>query len=101
MSGVLDRYASRVQLRQPWRWRGQIVESLGQTIESIGPVASIGECCEIEDRLGTRHLAEVVGFRGSSVLSMPLRTAENVRFGDAIYALGAGPEISIGDGVIG
>ncbi len=101
MSGVLDRYASRVQLRQPWRWRGQVVESLGQTIESIGPVASIGECCEIEDRQGTRHLAEVVGFRGSSVLSMPLMTAENVRFGDAIYALGAGPEITVGDGVIG
>jgi flagellum-specific ATP synthase len=101
VSGVLDRYASRVQSRQPWRWRGQIVESLGQTIESIGPVASVGECCEIEDRLGTRHLAEVIGFRGSSVLAMPLKTAEGVRFGDAIYALGARPEITVGDGVIG
>jgi flagellum-specific ATP synthase len=101
MSGILDRYESRVQSRQPWRWRGQIVESLGQTIESIGPVASIGECCEIEDRQGTKHLAEVIGFRGSSVLAMPLKTAEGVRFGDAIYALGAGPEITVGDGMIG
>jgi flagellum-specific ATP synthase len=101
MSGVLDRYVSRVQLRQPWRWRGQIVESVGQTIESIGPVASVGECCEIEDHQGARHLAEVVGFRGSSVLAMPLKATGGVRFGDSIYALGRGPQITVGDGVIG
>jgi flagellum-specific ATP synthase len=101
VSGVLDRYACRVQSRQPWRWRGQVVESLGQTIESIGPVASVGECCEIEDRLGGKHLAEVIGFRRSCVLAMPLKTAEGVRFGDAIYALGAGPEITVGDGLMG
>jgi flagellum-specific ATP synthase len=101
VSGILDRYLSRVLSRQPWRWRGRIVESVGQTIESIGPVASVGECCEIEDRLGTTHLAEVIGFRGSSVIAMPLKTAEGVRYGDAIYALGVGPEITVGDGVIG
>ncbi len=37
---------------QPWRWRGQVIESVGQTIESAGPPASVGECCEIEDRAG-------------------------------------------------
>ncbi len=101
MSGILDHYAARMQSRNPWRWRGQIVESRGQTIESVGPVSSVGECCEIEDRSGTKHLAEVIGFRGSSVLAMPLKTAEGIRFGDAIYALGADPEIAVGDGMIG
>ncbi len=101
MIGVLDRYVARLQSRQPWRWRGQIVESIGQTIESIGPVASVGECCEIEDRTGTRHLAEVIGFRGSSVLAMPLKTADGVRYGDPVYALGGGPEITVGEGMIG
>ena len=38
---------------QPWRWRGQVLESVGQTIESAGPLASVGECCEIRGSRGT------------------------------------------------
>jgi hypothetical protein len=26
----------------------------GQTIESVGPLASVGECCEIQDQFGRR-----------------------------------------------
>jgi flagellum-specific ATP synthase len=100
MTGSLDRYIARVQTQQPWRWRGHVVESIGQTIESIGPVASVGECCEIESA-GATHLAEVIGFRGSNVLVMPLKTADGIRFGDAIYALGERPAIAVGEGVIG
>lgn len=101
MSGVLDRYLSHLQTQQPWRWRGQVVESIGYTIESAGPVASVGECCEIEDRDGAKHLAEVIGFRGSRVISMPLMTTDGVRFGDGVTALGRGPEVIVGEGVIG
>ena len=32
--------------------------------------------------MGTLHLAEVIGFRGSNVLSMPVETTEGIRFGD-------------------
>jgi hypothetical protein len=41
------------QRGQPWRWRGQVLESVGQTIESSGPLASVGECCEILDQFGS------------------------------------------------
>jgi flagellum-specific ATP synthase len=101
VNGNLDRYLSRVQTLQPWRWHGQVVESIGHTIESAGPVASVGECCEIEDRDGESHLAEVIGFRGSRVISMPLTTTDGVRFGDAVTALGCGPEVIVGEGAIG
>jgi len=101
VSEILNRYAFRVQTMQPWRWRGTVVESIGHTIQSAGPVASVGECCEISDRTGARHLAEVIGFRGSKVVSMPLRTTEGVRFGDAVTALGTGPEVVVGDSVVG
>jgi flagellum-specific ATP synthase len=101
VSEILEPYVSRLRTQQPWRWRGHVVESIGQTLESVGPVASVGECCEIEDGLGERHLAEVIGFRGSNVLTMPLKTVDGVRFGDAIDALGVRPGISVGDGVIG
>jgi hypothetical protein len=101
VSGILDRYTTLVHTMQPWRWRGQVVESIGHTIESAGPVASVGECCEIEDRLGTKHRAEVIGFRGARVISMPMRTTDGVRFGDSVTALGCGPEVIVGEGVIG
>ena len=101
MSGTLDRHTARVHTVQPWRWSGQVVESIGHTIESAGPVASVGECCEIEDRLGIKHRAEVIGFRGARVISMPMKTTDGVRFGDSVTALGCGPEVIVGEGMIG
>ena len=101
MSELLDRYFLRLRSAQPWRWHGQVVESIGHTIESAGPVASVGECCEIEDGQGEKHLAEVIGFRGSHVISMPLMTTEGVRFGDAVTGLGIRPAVQVGPGMIG
>jgi flagellum-specific ATP synthase len=101
MSGILDRYTARARTMQPWRWHGRVVESIGHTIESTGPVASVGECCEIEDRMGMKHRAEIIGFRGARVISMPMKTTDGVRFGDSVTALGCGPEVIVGDGVIG
>jgi flagellum-specific ATP synthase len=101
MSALLGRYFSSLQRLQPWRWSGQVVESVGQTIESNGPLASVGECCEIIDRYGLPHLAEVIGFRGSNVLSMPVETTEGIRFGDAVAALGYGPGIEVGPALMG
>jgi len=101
MTALLERYFSRLECRQPWRWRGQVLESVGQTIESAGPPVSVGECCEIEDHMGRSHLAEVIGFRSSNVLSMPLETTEGVRFGDPVWALGTIPEIEVGPALLG
>ena len=101
MTPLLGRYFARLERCQPWRWRGQVVESVGQTIESAGPLASVGECCEIEGRSGRAHLAEVIGFRGSNVLSMPLETTDGIRFGDTVAALGVTPEIEVGPALMG
>jgi flagellum-specific ATP synthase len=101
VTALLGRYFTRLERGQPWRWRGQVLESVGQTIESAGPLASVGECCEIEDQSGRSHLAEVIGFRGSNVLSMPVETTEGVRYGDAVLALGVTPEIEVGQALMG
>ena len=97
----LDNYRRRLLRRQTWRWRGQVLEAVGQTIESAGPNSSVGECCEIIDRFGRHHLAEVIGFRGSTVLSMPVNSPEGIRYGDAVEALGALPEIEVGPALMG
>ena len=101
MTSRLGRYFARLERGQPWRWRGQVLESIGQTIESSGPLASVGECCEIEDRFGNFHQAEVIGFRGSHVVSMPVETTEGIRFGNVVSALGVNPEIEVGPSLIG
>jgi flagellum-specific ATP synthase len=98
---MLGRYFARLHRGQPWRWRGQVLESVSQTIESSGPLASVGECCEILDQFGKPHLAEVIGFRGANLLSMPVETTEGIRFGDVVAALGVTPEIEVGPALMG
>ena len=101
MTELLGRYFTRLDRRQPWRWQGKVLQSVGQTIESAGPLASVGECCEIRGRDGRLHLAEVIGFRGSNLLSMPVETSEGIRFGDTVSSFGAGPEIDVGPALMG
>ncbi len=98
---VLATYFSRLGQRPAWRWRGQVVEASAQTIESQGPLASVGELCEIVDGAGERHLAEVIGFHGRHVLSMPLGTSDGIRFGDPVTALGMTPQMEVGEALIG
>ncbi len=48
-----------------------------------------------------RMRAEVIGFRGSNVLSMPVETTEGIRYGDIVAALGVHPEIEVGPALMG
>jgi flagellum-specific ATP synthase len=101
MTALLERYFTWLDGRQAWLWRGRVLESVGQTIESSGPLASVGECCEIVDQMGKTHPGEVIGFRGSNVLSMPVESSEGIRYGDAITALGRHPDMEVGPELAG
>lgn len=98
---LLGTYFSRLKQRSALRWRGRVIEAVGSTIESSGPLASIGEICEIVDLAGVRHLAEVIGFRGSNVLSMPVESADGIRYGDPVEGLGIAPHLEVGADLIG
>jgi flagellum-specific ATP synthase len=98
---LLATYFTRLKQRPALRWRGRVLEAVGQTIESAGPLCSVGECCEIVDGAGERHLAEVIGFRGSNVVSMPVESSDGIRYGDPVEALGATPHLEVGDQLIG
>lgn len=97
----LSAYFTWLATRPAWRWRGRVVEATGQTVESEGPFCTVGECCEIVDEIGDRHAAEVIGFRGSHVLSMPLETMNGIRYGDPVDALGALPQMGMGGQLTG
>jgi flagellum-specific ATP synthase len=97
----LTPYFERLAARPAWRWHGRVVEANGQTVESEGPLCSVGECCEIMDARGERHEAEVIGFRGPHVLAMPLQTTEGIRYGDALSALGVAPQMALSEQMTG
>jgi len=94
---ILAPYFTRLARGASWRWTGRVIEANGQTVESVGPLCSVGECCEIVDARGRRHLGEVIGFRGRNVLAMPLGTTRGIRYGDALAATGVTPGIAVGD----
>ncbi len=98
---LLGTYFTRLRQRPAWQWRGRVVEAAGPTIESVGPLCSVGECCEIVDGQGRRHAGEVIGFREDRVLSMPLDSTEGIRYGDQVSGLGITPHIEVGEQLIG
>lgn len=97
----LGPYFAQLATRPAWRWSGKVVEANGQTVESEGPLCSVGECCEIVDSDRQRHRAEVIGFRGRHVLAMPLEATQGIRYGDAVLAMGVTPGIAVGEAMEG
>lgn len=69
----LARRMDRVVAARPIAVYGKIVDVVGLTIEATGPPMHIGDLCYIRPHSnGDVVPAEVVGFRGSRILLMPL-----------------------------
>ncbi|MDV2885274.1 flagellar protein export ATPase FliI [Alkalihalophilus pseudofirmus] len=94
---------SSVPTLQPYKWYGKVSRVVGLMIESIGPVASVGELCYIlvGKQNQTRVRAEVVGFRDEYVLLMPLNGIQEIAPGSLVEATGSPLEIKVGSGLIG
>ena len=86
---MLSPFFRYLEERSTTRWNGRITKAVGQLIESEGPYCSLGERCEIVDRAGRVYSGEVIGFRGSHVLSMPLGRPAGIRYGDRIVTWGS------------
>ena len=100
-SGILDAYSHWLEHSSSLRWRGRVTHVVGNLIESAGPFCSVGESCEIHDSRGNTFPGEVVGFRGSTVLSMPLDSPQGIRFGDEIVTRGSRPGMRVGPDLLG
>jgi flagellum-specific ATP synthase len=98
---LLEPYFKRLDEFSTLRWVGRVTKSVGNLIESEGPYGSIGEGCGILTADGMTYAGEIVGFRGRTVLSMPLERPAGVRFGDQIVTRGTRPSISVGPDLLG
>lgn len=84
-----------------WRSTGRVNKAVGFLVESEGPYCSVGESCEILGVDGSSHPGEVVGFRGHTVLSIPVGRPEGIRFGDRVITKGVRPSLPVGDDLLG
>jgi flagellum-specific ATP synthase len=100
-ASVLAPYLAWLDAHPQLRWRGRVTQVVGPLVESEGPFCSVGEVCAIADSRGRVLRGEIVGFRGTTVLSMPLESPGGVRYGDSVSTWGARPTIRVGDGLLG
>src|SRR5579862_6175841 len=98
---LLAPYFQRLETLSTARWYGRVTKAVGHIVESEGPFCSLGECCEVMGPGDESHSGEVVGFRGSTVLSMPVERLEGIRYGDRIATWGAKPSLRVGEELLG
>jgi flagellum-specific ATP synthase len=84
------------------RRSGRVSQVVGLTIESEGPAVSIGELCYIERSDSDVFVeAEVVGFRGSKLLLMPLGEIRGITPGAIVTSTGDQLRIPVGRELMG
>ena len=101
MQASLAPYFNWLRTASTLRWEGHVSQVVGNLVESQGPFCSVGECCEIVSSTGAHLSGEIVGFRDSVVLAMPLQKPQGVRFGDPIITWGATPTLRVGPELLG
>lgn len=77
---------------------GRVTELVGLLIRAAVPGARVGELCLIRSPHRARELrAEVVGFRGSEVILMPLGDIHDVAMGAEVVSMGRPMGVRVGE----
>jgi flagellum-specific ATP synthase len=97
----LDKYQRLLDTRSFVRYMGKVTKVVGLTIESEGPETQIGALCNIRPHRGRPVLAEVVGFRDSHVLLMPIGDMSGIGPGNLVIAADRQLEVGVGPGLLG
>ncbi|HEY2856795.1 MAG TPA: FliI/YscN family ATPase [Terracidiphilus sp.] len=98
---LLNSYTNQLEQCATVRWTGRVSQVVGNLVESEGPFCSVGESCEITGNGGRTYPGEIVGFRGSTMLSMTADPPLGIRFGDPIVTWGARPSLRVGPDLMG
>jgi flagellum-specific ATP synthase len=97
----LGPYLARLETCGGLRWQGRVTQVVGPLVESVGPFCSVGEICQIVDSRKRVLPGEIVGFRGETVLSMPLESPRGIRYGDQVITWGERATLRVGDQMLG
>jgi flagellum-specific ATP synthase len=101
----IERLRTAVQEAPKFRLFGRVEKVIGLIIESNGPVASIGHLCHVSTHDSDGNIreipVEVVGFRGSQTLLMPLGDLDGIRAGDLVHGTGEFMQVPVGESLLG
>lgn len=75
---------------------GRVTQVIGLLIESIGPTTSVGEICHIYSKRGEKLPCQVVGFKESRVLLMPLGDVRSIAPGDEVFPTSEEHKVPVG-----
>ncbi len=101
---------SELEAYEPVRFYGRVKNIVGLFVESEGPATFMGELCYIHPDTGSKGdngvnggpiLAEVVGFKGDSVLMMPFGDLAGVSVGSRVEATGRLVSVKVGEQIVG
>ena len=82
--------------------QGRVSNLIGLIVEATGVEAEVGELCMVETgRHSAPVPAEVVGFRDSRTLLMPLGEMHGIGPGTGVIATGEHLQITVGDDLLG
>lgn len=98
----MEKYLNAISQEEFIKYSGKITKVTGLTIESNGPVVSIGELCYIYPFNKTEPIiSEVVGFKEDKILLMPLGEMEGIGPGSTVVASGHSLRVNVGEELIG
>ncbi|KLU60376.1 putative ATP synthase YscN [Peptococcaceae bacterium CEB3] len=86
---------------EPVSGRGRVERIVGLMIEAAGPRAGVGEYCLIRTRKGLEIPAEVVGFRHTTTLLLPLAEPEGIAPGDRVVPQEGTLKVGVGPNLLG
>jgi len=93
-----------VREKDPIKICGRVNKGVGLVIEGTNPKANIGDICQIQlkgPHKDTIIEAEVIGFRGGTVLLMPLANTMGIGAGARIISRGRQKYIKVGSSLLG
>jgi flagellum-specific ATP synthase len=100
--GVFDKYTATLEKIDPIKFTGVVEKVRGLLIESHGPVAVVGELCQIILAKSQRAIwAEVVGLEGKTVQLMPYDEMEGIEVGSPVIAMGESLAIPVSERLLG
>jgi len=100
--GVFDKYTSALDRMDTIKYTGVIQKVKGLLIESLGPLAIVGELCQIILNNGRGTVwAEVVGFNGTVAQLIAYDEMEGIEVGCIVIAIGETLTIPVSEKLLG
>ena len=97
----LSRFRTALAQLNPLSISGRVVQVVGLTVEAMGLNCRVGEICEIQTSHSTPLMAEVIGFRNSHTLLMPLGNMEGIQPDSTVRSVSRAFKAPVGESLVG